>query len=155
MFLFGFSNQVGFFRWGPHSDLIIMGITINTWTKYWWLQFAIAIIEISDTYTSENAFPILGFNVYNPDKKVITEFSRAELQCYSNTMTIIQSIKRVMLMIITISQIDIAMLKVIYGEITTIFTVRALLAEKTFPKNGFVPIADAEQVNEDKILEIV
>ena len=135
--LCSFSSHVGYFRWGPHSDLIIIGITIDNWVKYLVLQIVIAIIEISNVYTSENALPILGFNVYNPDKLEITEFSSMnELQYYANTMYFIQSIKNVMLVVISITQIDIALLKVIYGELTTIYTVRMLLTKKTFPNNN-------------------
>ena len=34
--------------------------------------------------------------------------------------------------VITVSQIDIAILRILYSEITTIFTIRLLLNDKTF-----------------------
>jgi hypothetical protein len=144
-----FSSHIGYFRWGPHSDLIIIGITIDNWFKYTVLQIVIAIIEISNVYTSEKAMPVLGFSVYNPDKKEITEFSSMyELQIYANSMFMIQSIKNVMLVVLSITQIDIALLKVLYGELTSFYTIRILLSDKTFPN-------EYEKVDTSSELEMV
>jgi hypothetical protein len=39
------------------------------------------------------AGPIMGFNIYNPDKKIITEFTKNELQLYAQTFWFLSSIK--------------------------------------------------------------
>ena len=44
--------------------------------------------------------PILGFNVYNPDKKIITDFSKNELNFLANLMFTINSIKSIFMVII-------------------------------------------------------
>lgn len=46
---------------------------------------------------------------------------------------------------VTISQIDIAILKVIYSELTSIYTIRLLLNEKEF-KNEISPNVDEDQI---------
>jgi hypothetical protein len=86
----------------------------------------------------------LGFNIYNPDKKIITEFSRLELQFYANSMWILNSLRKVMFVVISISQIDIALLQVLYGEVTSFYTIRLLLLEKQFPEDSIVDSNDIE-----------
>jgi hypothetical protein len=97
-----------------------------------YLQVFLIGVESSRVFINEIASPILGFNIYNPDKKVITEFSKNELQILANTMWFINSITNSLFVMITISQIDIALLRTLYSEITTIFTIRMLLNEKEF-----------------------
>ena len=47
-------------------------------------------------------------------------------------MWLINSLTSALFVLITISQFDIAILRIIYSEITTIFTIRLLLNEKEF-----------------------
>ena len=79
--------------------------------------------------------PVVGFNIYNPDKKVITEFTKNELQFFGNMMFLTSSLRYIFEVMITITQIDIAIYSVIISEITTIFTIRMLLNEKRFTNN--------------------
>jgi hypothetical protein len=57
-------------------------------------------------------------------------------------MWLINSLTSSLFVMITISQIDIAILRIIYSEITTIFTIRILLNEKEFCYN---------KINDDEI----
>tara|TARA_B100000424_G_scaffold257058_1_gene237626 strand:- start:196 stop:732 length:537 start_codon:yes stop_codon:yes gene_type:complete len=125
-----------YLRWGPQQDLIIISVAINDMTKYFLLLGVIAIIKISDVVIAEIASPIIGFNIYNPDKKVITEFTKNELQFYGNSMYLIDAIKAVLLIMVNISQIDIALWGVIVSESTSLFTIRMLLNEKEFKLNN-------------------
>lgn len=123
-----------YLRWGPQQDLIIISVAINNMTKYFLLLGVIAIIKISDVVIAEIASPIIGFNIYNPDKKIITEFTKNELQFYGNSMYLINAIKAVLLIMVNISQIDIALWGVFVSETTSLFTIRMLLNEKEFKK---------------------
>ncbi len=76
--------------------------------------------------------PILGFNVYNPDKKIITEFGKNELQFFANTMFMISSVRDIFMVLLTISQVDVALWSVFIREFASFFTIRMLLNEKTF-----------------------
>ena len=118
--------------YGPNDNLYILSIKINTQQKYIFLQFFLLFVEFSRVFTNEIASPILGFNIYNPDKKIITEFTKNELQLLANMMWLINSLTNSLFVMITISQIDIAILRTIYSEITTIITIRMLLNEKKF-----------------------
>jgi len=125
-----------YLRWGPQDDLIIISVAVDTYDKYIMLLATIAVIKISDVLIGEIANPIIGFNIYNPDKKVITDFTKNELQFYGNSMYLIDAIKSVLLIMVNISQIDIALWGVIVSETASIFTIRMLLNEKEFKHNN-------------------
>ena len=122
--IFNNNNNNNYFKYGPND--------INTIDKYLYLQLFLCFVEISRAWTNEIASPILGFNIYNPDKKIIKEFTKNELQLLANIMWLINSLTNALFILITISQIDIAILRILYSEITTIFTIRLLLNDKTF-----------------------
>ena len=121
-----------YLMYGPNDNLYVLSIKINTIQKYVYLQLFLCFVEISRVFTNEIATPILGFNIYNPDKKIITEFTKNELQLLANIMWLINSLTSALFVLITISQFDIAILRILYSEITTIFTIRLLLNEKEF-----------------------
>jgi hypothetical protein len=121
-----------YLTYGPNKELNVLSVKIDTIAKYLWLQVFLFVVECSRVFINEVSSPILGFNIYNPDKKVITDFSKYELQLFANTMWLINSLIGTLFVMITISQIDIALLRVLYSEITTIVTIRMLLNEKTF-----------------------
>jgi len=127
-----------YMTYGPNDNLYVLSIQINTPQKYIYLQFFLLFVEFSRVFTNEIASPILGFNIYNPDKKIITEFTKNELQFLANTMWLINSLTTSLFVMITISQIDIAILRTLYSEITTIFTIRMLLNEKKFIYEDYI-----------------
>ncbi len=133
IFTFSDGQENKYLRFGPHEDLNIIGVKINTWKNYILLQVFLAFIQITDVVINEIANPILGFNIYNPDKDEITEFTRTELQMYANVHWMVNALRNTLMVLVTISQLDIAVLRVIYGEITSFFTIRMLLKEKKFP----------------------
>ena len=143
-----------YLRWGPQDDLIIISVAINNMTKYFMLLGIIAIIKISDVVIAEIASPIIGFNIYNPDKKVITDFTKNELQFYGNSMYLIDAIKAVLLIMVNISQIDIALWGVIVSETTSLFTIRMLLNEKEFKLKNDSELKDPLVESSSSDLEI-
>lgn len=132
----GGAKETYYYKFGPNEDLYVLSIKIDTVRKYLCLQLFLMILEFGKVFTNEIASPILGFNIYNPDKKVITEFTKFELQLYANSMWLINSLTNCLFVLITISQFDIAILRVFYSECTSILTIRLLLNEKTFTMDG-------------------
>ena len=134
-----FQTKSTYFRWGvPNKDeepLIIISVNIDNYYKYCCLLFLITIIRIIKVGVTEIADPIITFNIYNPDKKNIEDFGKNELQFYGNMLYLIDNLRYVFTLMITISQIDLAIYGVLVGEITSIFTIRMLLNEKTFNNN--------------------
>jgi hypothetical protein len=133
--------------YGPNDNLYVLSIKINTQQKYIFLQFFLLFVEFSRVFTNEIASPILGFNIYNPDKKIITDFTKNELQLLANMMWLINSLTNSLFVMITISQIDIAILRTIYSEITTIITIRMLLNEKKFIYEDNVESIELDNLN--------
>jgi len=126
-----------YFRIGPNDDLIVVSVRVNTISRYLILLSFICLIRISEVFVNELATPVLGFSIYNPDKKVITEFGKNELQLYANTMFGINAIRDVFMIVITVTQIDLALLSTIVSQVTTFFTIRILLNEKKFISSSF------------------
>jgi len=143
-FVFTFQTKNKYFRWGvptKHDEpLIIISIKIDDYYKYSLLLSFIAIFRIIKVIITEIADPILAFTIYNPDKKNIDNFSKNELQFYANTLYFIDSIRYVFTIMLAITQIDIALFDAFIGELTTVFTVRMLLNEKTFNNSQYINI---------------
>tara|TARA_B100000424_G_C22936144_1_gene498137 strand:- start:1471 stop:1806 length:336 start_codon:yes stop_codon:yes gene_type:complete len=91
---------------------------------------------MSDVLINDVAQPILNFSTYNPDRKVILDFNRSELQTYSNIMILIQTLKKFIQVLITISQIDIAFISILSSQISGMLTINFLLNEKQFESSS-------------------
>lgn len=127
-------EQSKYFRFGPYPDLIVISIKIDTWNKWIILNIFIALIKGCDVLVNELGSPILGFRVYNPDKKNIDDFNKNELNFLANSMWFTNSFRNILMAVITVTQIDIAFSGMFISEIVSIFTVRHLLNGKTFNK---------------------
>ena len=134
--VFMFQTKNKYFRWGvPDNNeepLIIISVKIDDYYKYYGLLLFIAIFRTIKVIVTEIAEPILAFTIYNPDKKNIDNFTKNELQFYGNMLYLIDNIRYVFTLMITITQIDLALFSVLIGELTSLFTIRMLLNEKTF-----------------------
>lgn len=129
-----FASDSKYFRIGPHEDFLLISVKIDSVSRYIFLLFLIACNNCIKVLISELGEPILVFNVYNPDKKVITEFTKCQLLFYANSMFFIGNTRRVFEIMITITQIDIALFSITIEQIVSIFTVCFLVGEKKFEK---------------------
>ncbi len=92
---------------------------------------------MSEIFLNDLASPIIQFSTYNPYKNNIGDFSRFELELYSNLIYFIQTSKRLVQVIITLSQIDIAFISLISSQISAFLAIRYLLDNKSFNKVGY------------------
>ena len=98
---------------------------------------SICFVHVRPQKAHPIANPILSFNIYNPDKEIITDFTHCELQFFAQSLWFINGVRTALMLVVSISQFDIAVAKVVYTEFTGLFTVYCLLSEKTFaPLNG-------------------
>ncbi len=134
IFIFQSENST-YFRFGPSKDLIVISAVIDNWMKYSLVLILIGFIKIIDTISNELGMPVLGFNIYNPDKKHITEFSKNELQFYANATFMVSGIRATLMMVVSVTQIDLALFSTMISEIASFYTIRVLLNEKTFSEN--------------------
>lgn len=129
---FEFAGE-GWFSFGPSEHLIIAGVVIDTTLKYSILVCIVVFNSTVDMLINEFAQPILGFNIYNPDKRVITDFrSKSELQILANLFWASNNFRKVFEILISISQVDLALIKWLTLEITAVYTIHALLSKKIF-----------------------
>ena len=148
------SDDSPYFRFGPSDTLILVSVAINTKLRYCVALSFITLLKITDVGIDEIANPIISFNIYNPDKTVIEDFSKNELQIYGNLLYGIDATKQVFLIMVSITQIDIALVSMFASELASIVTIRMLLNEKTFPideKNE----NRAEMIMEEEMLTLV
>jgi hypothetical protein len=132
-----YSSNSGWFSFGPNNGLIISGIHINTTARYSVLVCIIVTNSIVDLVIQEFASPILGFNIYNPDKLVITDFSsKTHLQVLANLFWATTNLRAVFSILVSITQVDLAIIKWIALELTAVVTIHFLLREKKFKALG-------------------
>ena len=151
--VFYFQTKNNYFRFGVpnknESPLIIISIKIDDYYKYFILLFFIAVFRIIKVIVTEIADPILAFTIYNPEKKNISNFSKNELQLYGNSLYLIDSIRYVFTIMLAVTQIDIALFDALIGELTTVFTIRMLLNEKTFNNETYNELENNELENNE------
>ena len=80
--------------------------------------------------------PVLTFNIYDPNKKEIKDFTRLELQVLANIMFMLNAVRYALTLQLSIIQIDIAVLSGIFDELAAIPTIYILLKDKKFTKEN-------------------
>jgi hypothetical protein len=135
-FITYFAGNSKYFRYGPNEDFIFISVPIDSYERYALLLFLISLNDIIKVLVGEIGEPVLVFNVYNPDKKVITEFTRSQLLFYANTMFFVSNTRRVFEVLINVTQIDIAIFSIVVEQLISVCTVCFLVSEKKFDKEG-------------------
>jgi hypothetical protein len=131
-YITNFASDSKYFRFGPSEDFIFISVQINTTQKYCSLLTLIFVNDIIRVIIQEFGDPVLYMNVYNPDKKEIIEFSKAQLYFYANSMFLINNIRYIFTILISVTQIDIALFSVLVEQVIVIITIKMLLDEKKF-----------------------
>ena len=131
-YITNFAAESKYFRFGPSEDFIFISVQIDTTQKYCSLLTLIFVNDVVRVIIQEFGDPVLYMNVYNPDKKEITEFSKLQLYFYANSMFLVNNIRYIFTLLISITQIDIALFSVLIEQIVVIITIKMLLDEKKF-----------------------
>ena len=133
---FIFNNGTSnYFRIGWSDDFLFVSMYIDTPQKYFTLCFFIMTLNISEIFLNDVAYPIINFSTYNPYKTEIHDFTRNELEFYSNIIYFVQGTKKLLQIATTVSQIDLAFLTLISSQISIFFVIRYLLNKKNFIQN--------------------
>lgn len=134
-----------YYRFGPNKDLIIISVKINTWLRYAILMLYVMAIRVCKVFINELGMPVLGFNIYNPDKKKIEGFTRKGLQIQANIMYTLNALSYVFTLQLSIIQLDIAVFSALFSEAASIPTIYLLLKDKEFVDE----VKDYEMVKTD------
>ena len=132
---------------GWHPDLFILGCNINTRGKHICLILLLGLLKAVDVYINDTIYPYISTNVRNNNVKHIKEFSKNEHRLLTNGSYVMSSVKYTLLIMVSISQIDISLIKVLFGEITCLFTTDIQLSEKTYGQEyELIPIIGPNEV---------
>ena len=131
-YITNFAENSKYFRFGPHEDFIFISVPIDTNEKYISLLVLIFFNDLIRVLVQEIGEPILGFTVYNPDKKDITEFTKTQLYFYANSIYFVNNIRYIFNLLINITQIDIALFSILIEQIVSGIVIYFLLNEKRF-----------------------
>ena len=127
------TTQASWFRFGPGPELDVAGIRIDTWPLYAALLAVVLVVRATQMLVEEVAMPVFGFTVYNPDNKLVRDFRRGELQVLANVMFCTSSLRELYFVLLTVSQVDIAVVQTLASEFTSVGTIYWLLLDKQFP----------------------
>ena len=117
------NGESKYFRCGWHDDFILISVPINDKSRYICAVIFVVLTRAGEVFIGEIANPIIGFNIYNPDKKVITDFTKNELQFYGNTLYIIYSTRYIFKVMVLVTQIDLAFISMLSGEIISFINI--------------------------------
>ena len=150
-----FATDSPYFRFGPGDDFILISVKIDNWNKYFVLLLIISFIEFTKVMIEDLGTPILVFNIYNPDKKIITDFRKNELQIYGNSMFLVNNLRYIFQVLVTVTQIDIAIFSVLVAQLSGIITIRFLLNEKKYDSEISSRIQENNLEDKDEINEML
>jgi hypothetical protein len=122
-------------RYGYSKELVVLGVTVDSLDKYICLHLVIFFVEFFHAIVYEYANPICYFQVFNDQKKYITDFTKFELQFYSQSLWFLTSVKSGFMLLVSIVQIDITIAKIVYAEIAVMIVIRNILNGKIFVKD--------------------
>ena len=133
---FYFFNELdaknSYFHIGWSKKFVLISIIIDTPFKYFTLCSFIVVTNVSEILMDNIAVPIIQFSTYNPYKKTITDFSRCELESFSNLLFFIQISRRFLQIFLTLSQVDIAIISWLSSQYSAYMAIKYLLDNKEF-----------------------
>jgi len=121
-----------YFNIGPSEKLIIFNIKIDTIDKYVYSQLFMFYINFIQIISTEGASQILYFKIFNPELKIINDFTKNELIFYNVSLNFVAAIRTAILIVISITQIDFVILSAIYYQIMSIIITNSFLKLKRF-----------------------
>ena len=93
--LFAYNKEPSsYLQIGWSENFVFASVTINNPLKYSLLCLFIIVLNISEIFLNDIATPLIQFTTYNPYKLIIHDFSKFELNAYSNIIFFIQTTKK-------------------------------------------------------------
>lgn len=135
IFIIAFKNETedSYIRCGPSKSLNIMSFYIDTWNKWFITVFMLSVIEIADVFISETAINKIYNDIYNTEVLYITNFSNEkQLQVYSQLMYGINSLRYILTVKISVTQVDFAIINVLVSRLVSIKTIHENVKHKNF-----------------------
>jgi hypothetical protein len=121
-----------YIRFGPHENLIVVGIHCNTWARWGGFVAVICTYRIAETAVNELGFNIINFVVYDKSVNLVVGMSKNYLHLLTNIQYLFFNTRTVIMTVIAVTQVDIALIGVLASEFASIFCIRWLLNRKKF-----------------------
>ncbi len=106
----------------------------------------LGVFEVLDVFINDTIYPYINNNVRDNNVKEIKEFTKYETRLITNGSFFISDIKYSLYIMISISQIDIALIKVLIGGLACILTTNMQLSGKTFMGEEYTIVSTVEMI---------
>ena len=130
------NNQGTYFTCGWSDNLVFVSISIDSSIKYYCLCLFIITMNFTEVFLNDIASPLITFSTYNPYKMEISDFTRMDLEIYSNLIVFIKLSKGLLSIATTVTQIDLAIISLFSSQIAAFSAIRYLLNNKTFVESN-------------------
>jgi len=105
-------------QFGPHDDTVLMGIVIDTWTKYCVSLMFLAFFTAFQTCREAYVYPWIMNNVYDDKTHFINDFSKREVSFIVNGNYISDGVWYIVSIWMVTSQIDFAIVKLLVSALS-------------------------------------
>lgn len=131
-----FGGEDSYIRFGPGTEdftLTVLSLNINSWLKWSGLVALLILLTITDVVISQTAMVTVYNAIYNPSVKNVTDFrSGSALQLYAQLMYGINSIRYILSVKVSITQVDFALITAVATQLIGIGTIYMQIKKKTF-----------------------
>ena len=124
---------------GPSDSLFVFGALVNTPIRYTALIILISVMRVTETVIGDLGYPIIHFEVYDPNRKIIDGFERWELIFLTILMDVSGSVKGLIMMVIAVTRIDIALISMAFTVSSGACAQIYLLSKKTVTRKHVSP----------------
>jgi hypothetical protein len=157
MLTVGSSSQSTWVAFGWSDKLFVLSVPINTWYKYVVVLAVFGFMSFSKVIDEASATPILWFALYD-QSKVVYDISRFEVCVYSWLIFVTSRLRDLLLILVSISQIDIGLFCILSALFALIIMSLVLTHKKKFEKsmisNTYIPQVDDEMpLNDQQIVQ--
>jgi hypothetical protein len=120
-----------YIRLGPGPSLTIMAFHIDTWRRWFLTVVALSLFEMIDAFISETAMNTVYNNIYNISIETITTFSsKTQLQTYAQLMYGINALRYILMIKISVTQIDFAIINILVSRLVAVKTIHMYIMNK-------------------------
>ena len=122
-------------RFGPeeNGNLKILSVVIDTWGKWALALLFIVILAVVDVLIRDLSSTFVYNAVYNSEVGVVHRFdSECSLQLYANVMDFTTAVRRLVLVVISVTQIDLGLFTAFFVQLARIYTYGVNLRDKEY-----------------------
>ena len=141
---FAYNDNSSYLNYGWSRSFHFVSISIDTPVKYFSLCSFIVGFNVCEVFLNEFANPLIVFSTYNPYKKTIQDFTRLELELYSNIIFFIQVFKQLL-----------AIISLVSSQGAALLVINILLNDKTFVnQNTYIEVPNYNSFGDTRLSRV-